>query len=198
MDPVTAFFTLLFVMDPLGNLPVFLSILKDYEPRQRQRIILRELLFALLVLLFFLFLGNAFLALLNLKQESIRIAGGIMLFVIAIRMVFPQPVPAGGAERALPEPFFVPLAVPLVAGPSTLALIMLMVHEAPQRMLQWAIVVFAAWGITAIVLLCSPLLYRLLGQRGTLAVERLMGMLLIMIAVQMFLDGVAGFFALGG
>lgn len=196
MDPVTAFLTLLFVMDPLGNVPIFLSILKDYDAKRRQRIILRELLFALIVLMFFLFLGNGFLALLNLKQESIRIAGGIMLFVIAIRMVFP---PAGGAA-AEPEmePFFVPLAVPLVAGPSCLALIMLMVHEAPDRMGQWALVVFGAWLITALVLSGSTLLYRVLGVRGTVAVERLMGMLLIMIAVQMFFDGLAGFLHLNG
>jgi multiple antibiotic resistance protein len=195
LDPISAFITLLFVMDPLGNIPIFLSVLKRYEPRQRQRIILRELLFALLVLLFFLFLGSQFLALLKLKQESIRVAGGIMLFVIAIRMVFPR---ARNESEPDIEPFFVPLAVPGVAGPSCLALIMLMVHDAPERLWLWSAVVAGAWFITALVLLSSTLLYRLLGERGTLAVERLMGMLLIMIAVQMFLDGMVGFMRASG
>ena len=195
MDPLSAFFTLLFVMDPLGNVPVFLSVLKSYEPRQRQRIIARELLFALAVLLFFLYFGSQFLALLSLKHESLRIAGGIVLFVIAIHMVFPPEsgstlVPSGQ------EPYFVPLAVPLVAGPSSLALIMLMVHESRGALLQWTAVVVGAWLITALVLLSSTLLYKVLGAKGITAIERLMGMLLIMIAVQMFFDGLEGF--LGG
>jgi len=192
MEPISAFLTLLFVMDPLGNVPVFLSILKDYDPRERQRIILRELLFALAVLLFFLYLGSYFLALLALKQESIRIAGGIVLFVIALRMVFP---PSHGAIYVPKgqEPYFVPLAVPMIAGPSSLALIMLMVHDSPDRLAVWSAVVVAAWLITSITLISSTLLYRLLGRKGTAAVERLMGMLLIMIAVQMFFEGLAGF-----
>ena len=192
MDPLSAFFTLLFVMDPLGNVPIFLSVLKSYQPGQRQRIIVRELLFALAVLLFFLYFGSQFLALLSLKPESVRIAGGIVLLVIAIRMVFPPEsgstlVPSGQ------EPYFVPLAVPLVAGPSSLALIMLMVHESRGALLQWTAVVVGAWLITALVLLGSTLLYKVLGAKGTTAIERLMGMLLIMIAVQMFFEGLGGF-----
>lgn len=192
MDPLTAFFTLLFVMDPLGNVPIFLSVLKSYEPRQRQRIIVRELLFALAVLLFFLCFGSQFLALLSLKHESVRIAGGIVLFVIAIRMVFP-PESGSALVPSGQEPYFVPLAVPLVAGPSSLALIMLMVHESRGALLQWTAVVVGAWLITALVLLSSTLLYKVLGVKGTTAVERLMGMLLIMIAVQMFFEGLGGF-----
>ena len=192
MDPLSAFFTLLFVMDPLGNVPIFLSVLKSYEPRQRQRIIVRELLFALAVLLFFLCFGSQFLALLSLKHESVRIAGSIVLFVIAIRMVFP-PESGSALVPSGQEPYFVPLAVPLVAGPSSLALIMLMVHESRGALLQWAAVVVGAWLITALVLLSSTLLYKVLGVKGTTAIERLMGMLLIMIAVQMFFEGLGGF-----
>ena len=125
-------------------------------------------------------------------MESIRIAGGIVLFVIALRMVFP---PANGATYVPKgqEPYFVPMAVPMIAGPSSLALIMLMVHEAPDRLMVWSAVVVAAWLITSVALISSTLLYRILGPKGTIAVERLMGMLLIMIAVQMFFEGLAGF-----
>jgi len=192
MDPISAFLTLFFVMDPLGNVPVFLSVLKDYEPAQRQRIIMRELLIALLVMLFFLLMGSQFLSMLSLKQETVRISGGIVLFVIALRMVFPT---SNGLGLVAPghEPFFVPLAVPLVAGPSTLALIMLMAHEAPAETVIQALVIGSAWLLSAVILMCSTLLFRVLGNKGTIAIERLMGMLLVMISVQMFFDGVQGF-----
>lgn len=192
MDPISAFLTLFFVMDPLGNIPVFLSVLKDYEAARRQRIILRELLIALAVMLFFLFLGSEFLSLLALKQESVRIAGGIVLFVIALRMIFPTANGLGLVAEGQ-EPFVVPLAVPLVAGPSTLALIMLMAHETPGQTLMQTGVIVSAWLVSAILLMSSTLLFRLLGPKGTGAIERLMGMLLVMIAVQMFFDGLGGF-----
>ena len=197
MDTVSALVTLLFVMDPLGNVPIFLSVLKDVDPPRRQRVILRDMLVALVVLLVFLFGGGALLDLLGLRQESISIAGAIILFQIALRMLFPSPYGLMG-DTPDGEPFIVPLAIPAVAGPSSLAVTMLLVNSDPSRMLDWTVALVGAWGITAALLMSSPLLLRALGNRGLLASERLMGMILVIIAVQMFFDGVRNTLHIGG
>jgi multiple antibiotic resistance protein len=181
---------LLFVMDPLGNLPVVLSLLKDFDPRRRRLIIVRELFFALGILLLFLFLGQSILDFLALQQESVTIAGGIVLLVIGLRMVFPQRHGVMG-DQPEGEPFLVPLAVPLIAGPSAMATLILMAHSHPDQTLNMLAALIIAWVGTAILLLLGQMLYRVLRMRGLLAVERLMGMLLIMIAVQMLLNGIA-------
>ena len=196
MDLVAAFLTILFVMDPLGNVPVFLSELKDVPEARRPRVIMRELLFALVILFLFLVAGAWFLDLLKLKQESISIAGAIILFLIALRMIFPQP--KFNTEEQNPEdgePFLVPLATPCVAGPSTMAVTMLFVPEDPSRTLEIGMALFGAWLVSAVILMSSPLMLRLLRRRGLMATERLMGMLLVIIAVQMFFDGISGFLA---
>ena len=192
MDTVSAFITLLFVMDPLGNIPVFLSILKDVDEKRRQWILARELAIALIVLLIFLWGGEAVLNLLGLRQESISIAGAIILFLIAIRMIFPSPYGLMG-ETPEGEPFIVPLAIPMVAGPSALAISMLMVTSDPSRMFDWTLALVGAWAAAAVILMCAPLLLKALGNRGLIAVERLMGMILVIISVQMFFDGVGSF-----
>jgi multiple antibiotic resistance protein len=190
MDTISAFVTLAFVMDPLGNVPIFLSVLKDVEPRRRQWVIFRELVIALVVLLLFLYAGSAMLNVLNLRQESISIAGAIILFLIALRMIFPSPYGLMG-DTPDGEPFIVPLAIPMVAGPSALAITMLLVHKDPDRMVDWTIAVVGAWGVCAALLIA-------LGARGLLAMERLMGMILVIISVQMFFDGVQKFLNLAG
>ncbi|TQV84310.1 NAAT family transporter [Exilibacterium tricleocarpae] len=197
METVTAFMTLLLVMDPLGNIPVFLSALKDVPDSRRQKVILRELLIALLVLITFLFAGQYLLNLLGLSQEAIRIAGAIVLFLIALRMIFPQ---QGGimGESLQGEPFIVPLAIPCVAGPSTLAVLMLMANSEGERTLDWILALCAAWLVSSLILLASTPLSRVLGQRGLIAVERLMGMILVMISVQMCLDGLANLLPAAG
>jgi multiple antibiotic resistance protein len=195
MDTVSAFVTLLFVMDPLGNIPIFLAVLKDVEAKRRQWVIFREMLIALGVLLLFLYAGSAMLEVLNLRQESISIAGAIILFLIALRMIFPNPHGMLG-DTPDGEPFIVPLAIPMVAGPSALAITMLLVHKDPDRMLDWTFAVVGAWGVCAVLLMASPLLLRALGARGLIAMERLMGMILVIIAVQMFFDGVQKFLSL--
>jgi multiple antibiotic resistance protein len=179
METFSAATTLFLIMDPLGNVPVFLSMLKNVAPERRRIVLIRELVIAYLVMLIFLLLGQHLLKFLNLKQESISIAGGIVLFLIALRMIFPQ---EGGVmgEQGDEEPFIVPLAIPMVAGPST-----------PARMSSWVLALTAAWVVTALILLASPIFFRLLRQRGLTAMERLMGMLLVMMSVQMFLDGLA-------
>lgn len=197
MDTVSAFITLVFVMDPLGNVPIFLSVLKDVDARRRQWVIFRELIIALVVLLLFLFGGEALLNLLGLRQESISMAGAIILFLIALRMIFPSPQGLMG-EVPEGEPFIVPLAIPAVAGPSTLAISMLLVNSDPDRMLDWTVALVGAWAVAAVLLMASPLLLRALGTRGLTAMERLMGMILVIISVQMFFDGVQDFLHLGG
>ncbi len=197
MDILSAFVTLLFVMDPLGNIPVFLAVLKDVDPARRQRVLVRELCIALVVLLIFLWAGGALLDLLGLRQESISVAGAIVLFLIALRMIFPSPHGIMGPQPD-GEPFIVPLAIPMVAGPSALAISMLLVTSNPGRMLEWTLALVGAWAATAITLMFSPLLLRALGARGLTAVERLMGMILVMISVQMFLQGVQHFLGTPG
>jgi MarC family membrane protein len=196
MDTISAFITLLFVMDPLGNVPVFLSILKDVDEKRRQWILARELMIALVVLIIFLWGGSSLLDLLDLRQESISIAGAIILFLIAIRMIFPSPYGLMG-EQPEGEPFIVPLAIPMVAGPSALAISMLLVTSNPDRMLDWTIALVGAWAASAVMLMSAPLLLKALGNRGLIAVERLMGMILVIISVQMFFDGVSNFLNLG-
>ena len=180
---------LFFVMDPLGNIPIFLSLLKDIEPKRRWKIISRELLIALIILLIFLFFGQQLLNLLQLESESVSIAGGIILFIIGIRMVFPSRRGVMG-DQLEGEPFIVPLAIPLIAGPSTLATLMLFVHSDPTNMLNWLSVLLIAWTITAVILLSAPIFYKILRKRGLAAVERLIGMILIMISVQMLVTGI--------
>ena len=181
---------LLLIMDPLGNMPIFISILKSVPEQRRKKILMRELLIALGILLIFLFVGEYLLQLLHLKQEAVSIAGAIILFIIAIRMIFPQGKSIMG-DTPEGEPFIVPLATPLIAGPSILATLILASSQNPGKELQLAGAVFFAWAVSAAVLMCSNRLMKLLGNRGIFAVERLMGMILVMIAVQMMLDGVA-------
>ena len=190
MDILSAGLTLLLIMDPLGNIPVFLSVLKKVQNESRKRkILIRELAIALIVLLVFLFVGQYFLEWLNLRQEAVHIAGGIVLFLIALRMIFPT---EKGVMGDLPEgePFIVPLAVPLLAGPSTLAMLILLARSQPDRIIDWLIAVLGAWGVTSLIMLSSGKLHKLLGMRGLIAVERLMGMVLVAISVQMLLDGI--------
>ncbi|CAN0600886.1 unnamed protein product, partial [Ectocarpus sp. 12 AP-2014] len=169
---------------------IFLAVLKDVDGKRRYWIIFRELLIALVILLAFLYGGSAVLDAMGLRQESIRIGGAIILFIIALRMIFPTPE---GLLGELPggEPLIVPLAIPAVAGPSSLAIAMLMVNTDPTRMLDWTLAIIGAWGVSACLLMASPLLLRALGTRGLTAMERLMGMILVIIAVQMFFEGVA-------
>jgi multiple antibiotic resistance protein len=189
MDIVSAAILLFLIMDPLGNIPVFLSLLKALPPRRRRFVLARELVIALGVLLLFLYSGQALLALLHLRQESVSIAGGIVLFLIGIRMIFPS---RDGLFGDIPEgePFIVPMAIPCVAGPSTIAALMLLANDGTGRNFEWTVALVAAWLATAVILFAATALYKVLGQRTLIALERLMGMLLVAISVQMFLDGI--------
>jgi multiple antibiotic resistance protein len=189
IDILAASVTLFFVMDPIGNIPIFHTTLKEVPQGRRIKIIFRELLIALVILLIFLFLGTEILGFLGLTQPVLNVAGGIILFVIAIRMVFAMKTL--GVDEHETDPFIVPLAIPMVAGPSAITILMVQATSQPERTFEWFLALLLAWTFTTAILVASPLILRLFGQRGVRAMERLMGMLLILIAIQMMLDGLA-------
>ena len=176
-------------MDPIGNVPVFLSILKNIPIERRRKIIIRELLIALVVLLFFMFIGRYILQLLQIEQSSLGIAGGIILFLIAIKMIFPGTKPMFTHDEKT-EPLVVPLAVPMLAGPSAIAAVILFMAREPNRWVEWTFVVFVAFLVTGIILVSSETLGRKLGNRALIAIERLMGIILVMVSVDFILDGI--------
>ncbi|MBT3032456.1 MAG: YhgN family NAAT transporter [Candidatus Thiodiazotropha endolucinida] len=186
--------TLFLIMDPLGNVPVFNAVLSKLDRSRRTKVVARELIIALFVLLGTLFVGDILLAFLGLTQPSLHIAGGVLLFIISLRMIFPSR-PDHGDEAMDEEPFIVPLAVPLIAGPSTIAVLLLLSSSQPGRILEWVVALFLAWLGTTILLLGSSKLLDVIGTRGSLALERLMGMILVILATQMLLDGIRDFVA---
>lgn len=189
MSVVSAGILLFLVMDPFGNIPVFLCVLKAVPVERRPLVIFRELLIALLVLLVFLLAGPALLNLLQISEPALRIGGGIILFLIAIKMIFSS---AAEMIKGLPqgEPLIVPLAIPCVAGPSAVATLLLLVAQEPDRWPSWLLALFVAWLANGVILMMSTAFGRLLGERGLSALERLMGLLLTVIAVEMCIDGV--------
>lgn len=191
MDFLSAAVMLFLILDPLGNIPVFHALLAGLTEAQRRKVILRELIIALGVLLVFLFAGRSILHFLGLQQSSLSIAGGVILFLIALNMVFPTK--GIHSELESDDPFIVPLAVPLVAGPSAIAALLLLATSQPARLWEWAGALGVAWLLSATILLASTRLMAAIGNRGLRAIEKLMGMLLIMIAVQMFLDGLKAY-----
>lgn len=176
-----------FIMDPLGNIPIFLSVLKGVKPERRRKVLIRELFISLLVILMFFFVGKYIMSLLRLTQESITISGGLILFIIALKMIFPQRREA--SDEVVEEPFIVPLAVPLVAGPSAFAVILLLPQAPAATLILNLSAILTAWLMTAIILASSTALYNILKLRGIIAVERLMGMLLVILATQMLING---------
>ncbi|MFM2485477.1 YhgN family NAAT transporter [Celerinatantimonas yamalensis] len=188
MSLTSATVMLILIMDPLGNTPVFMAIMKHIDRKRQVKILIREMVFALIIMMAFLWAGEQILGFLNLRQEAVSIAGGIILFLIALKMIFPGENGLAGLAAG-DEPFLVPMAIPMVAGPSILATLMLMAHQDPSRMGQWSLALILAWLCTSIILICGGFLTRYLGERGLTAIERLMGMLLIMLSVQMLLDG---------
>ncbi|MGF1511657.1 MAG: MarC family protein [Myxococcota bacterium] len=195
MDLLSAGLLLFLIIDPFGNLPVYISTLERVPEKRRQRVLIRELLIALAILLAFFFAGRPVLHLMQLREPAVGIAGGIILFLIALRMVTP-----GRAADSQPEvggePLVVPLAVPLFAGPSVLATLLLFTSREPDHRLKWLGALLLAWLASSAILLAAPLLYRILTRRGLIALERLMGMILVALSVQMLLDGVAAYFGL--
>lgn len=185
-------FSLFLLMDSIGNIPLYLSLLKNFDAKRQRVIILRELIIALVIIILFMFLGDGLMDFLNISDSTIQIAGGIILFLICLKMIFPS---KNDPQERMPtdqEPLVVPLAVPFVAGPAVLAAVMI---YSRQNGTYWAMIgaIFIAWVATLVVLLASSFLKNILGWRGITAMERLMGLVLILIAVQMFLTGLHSF-----
>lgn len=188
MTVFSAAVLLLLVMDPFGNIPFFIAALQNVEPARHRRVVLRELAVALVTLVLFLFAGQPLLRLLGISEPALTAAGGTLLLLIAIRMVFPRQGVALEEELS-GEPFIVPLAIPYVAGPSAMATVLLIMNREPARWPEWLLALVLAWLACGLVLLAASALTRHLGRRGLIAIERLMGMLLVALAIQMLMNG---------
>jgi len=185
--------TLVLVMDPIGNIPLFLTSTKNVAPERRQRIIARELVISLVLMVAFLFVGGHLLNLLHIGQPALAVGGGVILMLIAVRMVFPSTT-SSLVEDVHGEPFIVPMAVPYVVGPSVLATEAILMNQMPHRTGMLLLAIGACWLVVSIVLYTCGFLQRILGDKVLNALERLMGMILIVISAQMILDGIRQFF----
>jgi len=191
---LSATILLVLITDPLGNIPFFISALKHVRPERRRIVVVRECLIAFAALLLFLRAGRPILRLLHLSEDALRVSGGVILLLIAIRMIFPERgAPPGADEREEREPFIVPVAIPLVAGPSAMATVLLMSTPDPMRMLSLTGSLTVTIAITAVVFVSSTRIQKALGEQAITAMERLMGLVLTAIAVEMLLGGVASY-----
>jgi MarC family membrane protein len=185
-------FLLFVLMDAPGNVPIFIAILKEIPVKRQRSIILREMILALLIIILFYFIGGPLLKFLNISQNAVLISGGVILFLIALKLIFPSPKTNHWSHDK--EPFLVPLAIPLVAGPAVLSSVVLYSHA---EISTWIVLmaIFIAWFFTTLILIGSSLIRRILGDRGISACEKLMGLFLIMISVQMFINGITEVFS---
>lgn len=190
---LSAIILLLLVVDPFGNVPVVNSLLSDVPMLRRRRVIMRECGIAFLVLGAFMLFGPEILAVMHLSETSLSIAGGVILFMIAIRMVFASPEGPFGLQASRGEPFIVPLAIPLISGPSALATVMLLASREPRNLGMLAAALVVTMAIATMVLLAGERLQRWVGDRGMQAMARLMGLILTAIAVEMLLGGIRMF-----
>ncbi len=182
---------LLLITDPIGNIPIFANTLKHVPPARRPRVILREISIAFVLLLTFMFVGQRFLQVMNLSELALQIGGGVILFLIALRMVFPPP--EGVELEQMTEPLIVPLAVPAVAGPSALATVLLLVSQQPEKRWEWIGALVVTMTVSAVVLVSAERIQRLIGHRPVQAMERLMGLVLVSVAIEMLLRGIKTF-----
>ncbi len=178
---------LLLITDPLGNIPIFVNTLRAVPPERRARVIVREVLIAFGLLLSFMFVGQSFLKAMSLSDVSLQIGGAVVLFLIALRMIFPPPPQDSPVPVA--EPLIVPLAIPALAGPSAMATVLLLVSQAPERRLEWVAALSVTMAVCAVVLLLAERLQRVVGLRVVSAFERLMGLILVSISVEMLIRG---------
>ena len=195
MTITSAIFLLFLIMDPFANVPIFLGLLKSVPVQRRRTIIIRELLIALLILLIFMFSGKYILQLLQISESSLGVAGGVVLFLISLKMIFSgsEDIFANTPEG---EPLVVPLAVPLIAGPSAIAAVILIMANDPNRWMDWSIALLVAWSLVGIILIFSEKFSQHISHKAFAAIERLMGILLTIIAVDMILDGIKKAFGL--
>lgn len=193
---LSAFVLLLLVLDPLGSLPIFASTLQQVTPARRARVALRETAIAYAILVVFMFSGEAFMRLMHLSERSLEVAGGVILLIIAIRMIFTVD---GGAYEVMPgrEPVVFPLAVPLLAGPSAMATVLLLASRQPERMGAWLLALTLAMAVSGLVLIASDRIRHWVGASVVTAAEKLMGLVLSAVAVEMILAGLKRYFFSG-
>jgi MarC family membrane protein len=182
---------LILITDPVGNIPIFANALRHVPPQRRPWVILREILIAFVLLLAFMFVGEGFLRVMNLSELALQIGGGVILFLIALRMVFPPPESTDAEQMT--EPLIVPLAVPAVAGPSALATVLLLVSQQPAQRIEWIAALCVTMLVSAVVLVSAERIERVIGRRPLVAVERLMGLVLVSVAIEMLLRGIKTF-----
>ncbi len=190
---LSAFALLLLVLDPFGNLPIFISVMRGVAPENRHRVAVREVVIAFLVLLAFMLGGSTFLSLMRLSERSLEVAGGVILLIIAIRMIFTDDS-GNYADDSGREPFIFPLAVPLLAGPSAMATVLLLASRQPERLTSWVGALTLAMAVSGVVLLAADRIRRLLGASMVSAIEKLMGLVLTAVAVEMILAGLKRYF----
>jgi MarC family membrane protein len=191
---LSAFVLLLLVLDPFGSLPIFISVLRGVAPERRTAIALREVAIAFAVLLLFMVGGQGFLSLMRLSERSLEVAGGVILLIISIRMIFASGGEIYAADGSGREPFIFPLAVPLLAGPSAMATVLLLASRQPGRLIEWVGALSAAMLVSGTVLLLADRLRRWLGASMVAAIEKLMGLVLTAVAVEMILAGLKRYF----
>lgn len=194
---LSALVLLLLVLDPIGSLPVFISVMRQVAPERRTRVALRESALAFGVLLAFMLTGQAFLSLMRLSERSLEVAGGVILLIIAIRMIFASGGELYAADGKGREPLIFPLAVPLLAGPSAMATVLLLASRQPERLLAWVGALTVAMVVSAIVLLGADRIRQWIGSSMVSAIEKLMGLVLTAIAVEMILAGLKRYFFAG-
>ena len=182
---------LILITDPIGNIPLFANALKHVAPSRRPWVILREVLIAFVLLLTFMFVGEGFLRVMNLSALSLQIGGGVILFLIALRMIFPPP--SAQAPDELREPLIVPLAIPAIAGPSALATVLLLVSQAPERRMEWIAALCVTMLVSAVVLVLAERIPRVDGDRGGGALERRRGLVQVAVSIEMMLRGIKTF-----
>jgi len=189
--PEVGFFSvataIFFILNATGQIPLFLAILARFDQKRQLKIIFRELLIALAILLLFTFFGDTILKLLGISRPIIGVAGGILLFLISLSMIFPTRS-NGNVEAPKEEPLIIPLAIPVIAGPGAISIVMMYAHET-QKPLLVAAAAFSAWLPSLLILLAGALIKKILGEKGLIAVERLGGMLVCLIGIQMFMSG---------
>lgn len=188
MTLISIVLVLFLIMDPIGNVSSFLSQLSEYKPEKQRILIIREMFFALLAMIIFNYIGEYLFSLLQISEVTVRLSSGIILFLVAIQILFPT---VGSLRKNLPEgpPFIIPLAIPLIAGPSLLATVMLYAHLEPSQSLM-LLAILIAWLLALGTLLIGSQLQKLIGDNGLSACERLMGMILVLLAIQRFMEGV--------
>jgi len=192
VDFLSTTILLFLVIDPLGNIPIFLATLRQVPEPRRFTVTLRECLLGFGILVLFMLFGRVFLQVLRLSETSLGIAGGIILFLIAVRMIFPTPNDLFGGVAGS-EPMLFPLAIPAIAGPSALATVLLLASHNPGGF--WTVLgaLALAMALTTLILVSSDIIAKWVGRPVIKALERLMGLILTAVAVEMFLQGVRTF-----